>query len=43
MLVANGSRRRTPGGVFLALFKANPDVSQAAKVCIFSGYRPRAW
>ncbi|VDK47502.1 unnamed protein product [Anisakis simplex] len=35
MLVLDGSRRRTPGGVFMVLFKANPDIPQEAKVFTF--------
>lgn len=27
MMVADGSRRRTPGGVFVALLRADPNVS----------------
>uniref|UniRef100_A0A0N5AZ14 Phosphorylated adapter RNA export protein n=1 Tax=Syphacia muris TaxID=451379 RepID=A0A0N5AZ14_9BILA len=32
MKVLDGSRRRTPGGVYMVLFKSDPDVSQEIKV-----------
>lgn len=34
MLINNGKRRRTPGGVFLQLFKMRKDISDEIKVTI---------
>ncbi|CAO4370308.1 unnamed protein product [Caenorhabditis nigoni] len=39
MKVADGSRRRTPGGVFITLFKMDPSVSRETKNTIFDNMR----
>ncbi|WKY00233.1 hypothetical protein Q1695_014801 [Nippostrongylus brasiliensis] len=35
MMIENGQRRRTPGGVFISLFKLDPDISGEVKKKIF--------
>lgn len=39
MLIINGGRRRTPGGVFFYLIKNNPDIANSDKKDIFQEER----
>lgn len=42
MMIADGSRRRTPGGVFMTLFKTDPDILPVLKVRFqFSFFKER--
>nr|CDJ90403.1 Phosphorylated adapter RNA export protein domain containing protein [Haemonchus contortus] len=36
MMIENGQRRRTPGGVFISLFKLDPDVPEDVKKQVFT-------
>ncbi|KHJ75134.1 hypothetical protein OESDEN_25250 [Oesophagostomum dentatum] len=42
MMTDNGQRRRTPGGVFISLFKLDPDISEDVKKEIFGQSRIEA-